>query len=66
MLGDLLGRKTLVQTQFHDLAIGSWQEINHFLKQIKQFPFLSKSLRVARDSRLIFERVLAAMDLISL
>ena len=66
LLGDLLGREPLVQAQLDDLAVGSWQEIDHFLKQYKKLPFLRKSFRIPGRSRLVFKRILAAPDLFSM
>ena len=63
--GDLLGRQPLVQAQLDHLAVGSWQEIDHFPEQDKQFPFLRKSFRAPSRGRLVFERTLSAADLFS-
>ena len=63
---DPLVREPLVQTQLDNLAVGSWQEIDHFPKQDKQLPFRRKSFRVPSRGRMDFERILAATDLFSM
>ncbi len=63
MSGDLLGRDPLVQALLDDLAIGSWQEINHLPKQDKKIPFLRRSFRVYSQGCLVLERILAVANM---
>ena len=59
---DLLVGESLVQTQLDDLAVGSWQQIDHFPEQNKQFSFLGKRLRILGRGSPALERVLVATD----
>ena len=59
---DLLVGESLVHAQLDDLAAGSWQKINHFPEQDKQFSFLGKNLRIPGRGFLALKRILSATD----
>ncbi|MDE2757038.1 MAG: hypothetical protein OXU26_16505 [Acidobacteriota bacterium] len=50
----------MVETQLDDLAVGSWEQIDHFPEQDKEFSFLGKSLTVPGRGSLALVWILAA------
>ena len=43
----LLAGEILVHTQFEDLAVGVWQQLDHFPQQDNQFLFLGQGFSVS-------------------